>query len=287
MGGASGARRSRTGGLRGLAVAVVLLGLVGAMTACDLTLTAEDDEPIEPGSTVFSAFRPNQDPDEALNVVFVPDGSYGDQSVVANRQAFLDDVADLIDTGFWQNNMFVRNWPLVNFYYMTASGTVSPPTTGICPTVTWPAEADTDGAFADLLLLIHTNELRDCAGNGRATSEPTSFRTVVHEASHALFALPDEYCCDGGYWEVPPVLYDAVNDCTNDAANAAWRDCDQLGATTLWWRSEDTTTDIMNGGGATVHEYGRADWVVVRNVLDDLGTVAEPTVFAPDAWNRT
>ena len=74
------------------------------------------------------------------------------------------------------------------------------PTTGICPNVTWPGEVDTDGAFADLVLLLHTNTLRDCRWGRKATSEPTSYRTVVHESTHALFNIPDEYCCDGGYY---------------------------------------------------------------------------------------
>lgn len=52
---------------------------------------------------------------------------------------------------------------------MTASGTAAAPASGnICPSVTWPDEADTDAAFADLILLIHTNTLRDCRWEGWA-----------------------------------------------------------------------------------------------------------------------
>ena len=53
------------------------------------------------------------------------DGSYGDQSVLANRQAFLDDLGDVVDTGYWQNQMFVKNVHLTNFFYMTTAGTVA------------------------------------------------------------------------------------------------------------------------------------------------------------------
>jgi hypothetical protein len=274
--------------LRVLAVLGVTL-LAG--TSCELTPTAtETDQPIEAGSTVFSLLQLQSDLDRALNVVFVPDDSYGDQSVLSNRQSFLDDLGDAVDTGYWQNQAFVRNFHLVNYYYMTATGTVAAPPAGtICPTVTWPSEVSTDAAFADMILLIHTNELRDCAfGGGRATSEPTSFRTIVHESSHALFGLPDEYCCDGGYFELPPVLFDSENECNNDPTNAAWRDCESFTATngTTWWRSEDTTADIMSAGGSVVLEFGRADWVVVENVLDDLGSPNDPTIFAPDNWDR-
>jgi hypothetical protein len=271
-------------------VTLLMLTLLFVALSCDLNPIAdEDDEPIDPGSTVFSFLQLQLDLDEALNVVFVPDNSYGDQSVLANRQAFLDDLGDVVDTGYWQNQALVLNVHLTNYFYMTATGTVAAPPTGtICPTVTWPAEVSTDAAFADMVLLIHTNALRDCALGSRATSEPTSFRTIVHESSHALFGLPDEYCCDGGYWEMAPVLYDTANECSTDPNNAAWRDCDSFtsGGGTSWSRSEDTTSDIMSGAGMVVLEYGRADWVVIRGVLDNLGTPNDPTVFAPANWDR-
>jgi len=270
-----------------IALGVVLL--IVTAQACNLTPVArESDRPITTGSTVFQFVQLQRDLDRALNIVFVPDTSYGDMAVLANRQSFLDDLGDVVDTGYWQNNMFVRNVHLTNFFYMTVAGTVTAPTTGICPVATWPTQVSTDAAFADLVLLIHTNTLRDCRWGRRATTEPTSFNTVVHESSHALFNLPDEYCCDGGYREVKPVLYDTSSECTTDPDNASWRDCISYtaGSGANWWRSEDSDVDVMSAGGATVLEHGRADWFVVENVLDDLGTPETPTVFAPDAWNR-
>jgi hypothetical protein len=176
-----------------------------------------------------------------------------------------------------------------NYYYITESGSAAPPTSGICPNVTWPAEVDTDGAFADLVLLLHPNPLRDCRWGRKATSEPTSYRTVVHESTHALFNIPDEYCCDGGYYSAPPVLYTSQAACTSDAANAAWRNCQSFMASngTTWWRSEDSITDIMSGAGSTVLEAGPADWAIMESVLDALGGSGTPSVFAPAAWDHT
>jgi hypothetical protein len=265
----------------------VLMAL--ALSACDLNpVASEDDEPIEAGSTVFNLFVLQQDLDRAMNIVFVPDQAYGDMSVLANRQAFLTDLGDVVDTGYWQNQVFVKNVGLTNFFYMTAAGSAAAPTSGICPNVTWPSEVNTDAAFADLVLLIHSNTLRDCRWGNKATSEPTSYRTVVHESAHALFSLPDEYCCDGGYSEVKPVLYDTENECTNDSVNAAWRDCQSFTSSSgsTWWRSEDDTDDIMSTGGSVVLEFGQADWVVVEDVFDNFGTTSAPTVFAPDNWDR-
>lgn len=266
-----------------LLLALAALGL--AALACDVTLSATVTPSFTSGTTVFSAIR-WRDPNDAIDVVFIPDDGYGDMSVQANRQAFLDDVADMIDTGFYQNNAIAQNLTLFNFWFMTASGDVQPGA-GICPAVTWPNLAD--AAFAEVIVLLHTNVLRDCAWGNQVTSEPTSYRTVVHEASHAAFSLPDEYCCDGGYWNVPPVLYTTQAACTGDPVNAAWQNCQSFNASNgnTWWRSEDATVDIMSAGGAVVLEYGQADWVIMQGVLAGLGPapVNNPTVFAPNAWD--
>lgn len=270
---------------RAVAMTIVLLG-------CEVTPRADpSDAPIEPNSTVYELLVLRGNLDQALNIVFVPDAAYGDQTVLANRQAFLDDLGNVIDTGYWQNNAFFVNLGLVNYFYMTATGTAAAPTgTSICPTVTWPGAVDTDAAFADLVLLIHQNTLRDCRWGRKATTEPTSYNTIVHESAHALFNLPDEYCCDGGYRSMAPVLYTSRAACTGDAANAAWRNCTSFTATSgsaaTWWRSEDATVCLMAGGGATVLEMGEADWAVARAVFAAVGSPGTPSVFAPATWDR-
>jgi hypothetical protein len=171
---------------------------------------------------------------------------------------------------------------------MTARGSAAAPTSGICPTVTWPSQVNTDAAFADLVLLIHKNSLRDCRWGRLATTEPGSYRTIVHESSHALFNLRDEYCCDGGYGNMPPVMYTSQSACQNDPDNVAWRNCQSFTSAsgTTWWRSEDTIDCIMAGGGSVVLEMGEADWFVARRVFAALGTPGTPSVFAPTAWDR-
>ena len=274
-----------------------------AIAACgDVQFTAsEDDEPIETDtqvgpititvSVLYELLILQQDLDDALNIVFVPDGSYGDiENDITARQAFLDDLAGVINEGYWENNAFFRNLGLVNYFYTTEQGSVTPPTgSGICPDIDVPLTVQLGAAFADLILVLHTNTLRDCRFGNVASSEPTSFRTVVHESGHALFNLPDEYCCDGGYFEVPPVLYAEEADCLSDPLNAAWRDCDTFtgdGSRGDWTRSENSNVDIMSAGGSVVVEFGEADWVVIADVFDDIGTPNTPTVFAPDNWER-
>jgi len=265
-------------------VAMILLLISGA--ACEVTLSATRTPSATRGTTVFAALR-WADPSRAIDVVFVPDDDYGDLSVTANRQVFLNDVADMIDTGFYENNAIVNNISLFNFWFTTVTGNVGPPAAGrICPTVTWPDLPD--AAFAEVKVLLHPNVLRDCAGGSFVTSEPTSYRTVVHEFSHGAFGLPDEYCCDGGYWNIPPILYTSSAACNADPVNVGWRNCQSYTANSgsVWWRSEDTIIDIMSSDDDTVWEYGPADWVIARGVLTALPhvSVGEPSVFAPDAW---
>jgi hypothetical protein len=236
------------------------------------------------GTTVFAAVASSH-PNEAIDVVLVPDDDYGDMNDVAARQAFLDQVAVLIQSGFEMNQAWSLNADEVNYWYSTLSGDVQPGS-GICPSVTWPNLSD--ASFAEVVVLLHPNPLRDCAWGGRVTSEPTSFNTIVHEASHAVFGLPDEYCCDGGYWGAPPVLYLTEAACLGDAANASWQQCQSIASVSglTWWRSEDAACDIMACGLTVVQEYGPGDWAIVERILAALpnASVTPPTVFAPAGW---
>lgn len=276
-----------------VASATVAFGL----SACEIERTVtSNDQPVS-GSTVFELFTVNEDQDKVFNIVFVPDASYGNMNVIANRQAFVDDMTDVIENGYWQNRAYFNGLFKFNYYYMTASGSVverTPDANGNfrCPTVTWPAQADTDGAFADQLVLMHTNELRDCGGGGRATAEPTSFRTIVHETGHGLFGLPDEYCCDSFYSENRPIIYESQNGCLTDADNAPWRNCVSFVSSRnnrTYWRSQGNITSnlIMRNAGDTVHETGPADWFVMEQAYDALGApaVTTPATFAPTPFD--
>jgi hypothetical protein len=261
--------------------ALVVIAMV--LVACQ-PAPASGPPPQSFGTSVF-AVAAAKFPNEAIDVVFAPDDDYGDMNNVADRQAFLDDVDDLIQLGFSMNQGWSLNAGVVNYWYLTLSGDVQPGS-DTCPSVTWPSLSD--AAFAEVIILLHTNPLRDCAWGSQVTSEPTSYRTVVHEASHAVFGLPDEYCCDGGYWHAPPVLYNLENSCLTDGVTSGWRDCDSFTDTDAdeWWRSEDNNCDIMNCVSGAVLEYGPADWVIVEGVLSGLPNagINPPSVFAPAEW---
>lgn len=287
---------------RPLSLGVLLLLL--PVAGCDLEVeVTEDDEPVS-GSTVFELFVLQPDLDRTFNIVFVPDTSYGDLGVLANRQDFVDDLTDLVENSYWQNQGYYYNLAHFNYFYMNVAGSVTPNPPAAdgsfrCPTVSWPGAVGTDAAFADAVLLIHRNNLRDCANpsSGRATTEPTSFRTAAHETAHAIFGLPDEYCCDGGYFSVSPVMYSSRNACTNDAANSAWRNCVSHTSSrdgSVWWRSEGAIGDsaLMISAGATVWEYGPGDWQALDAAYQGLpgscgaACTGDPTVVAPANWDR-
>lgn len=269
---------------------LALIVLLLAIMACEITLPEDQTPPATVGTTVFAAIRWRSQ-DSAIDIVFVPDATYGDLSVASNRQAFLNDVADEIDSGYWQNNGYANNLGLFNFWYMWTPGTISAPSSGICPVIAWPSL--TDAAFAEMAILLHRNTaIRDCGGGARASSLAGSGNEwiIVHEAGHAVFGLPDEYCCDGGYWSLSPILYNSQASCTADPLNAAWQNCQSftgIGGRGTWWRSEDSINDLMSAAGPPVLEVGQGDWVVMRNRLSGLpgASVNDPSVFAPNPWD--
>lgn len=92
------------------------------LVGCEITRTVSNkDKPVS-GATVFELYVPQSNPDKAFNIVFVPDSSYGDLSVLANRQAFVDDMADVIENAYWQNQAYFNGLFYYNYYYMTATG---------------------------------------------------------------------------------------------------------------------------------------------------------------------
>ena len=270
------------------------------LASCQITRTVDPNDTPTSGATVFDMYVLQSDRDKAFNILFVPDTAYGSMAVTANRQAFVNDMAKVIENGYWQNRAYFNAWGRYNYFYMAASGTVTPRSPNPdgsfrCPTVVWPSQVDTDGAFADQIVLIHKNELRDCGGGGRATAEPTSFRTIVHETGHGLFGLPDEYCCDGGYFTKAPVMYASQSACTTDPANVGWRSCQSHTSSRdgkVWWRSQGNINSnlIMSNAGDEVWESGPADWAVMNAAYQTLSSatpISTPADFAPAHWSYT
>lgn len=279
------------------ALSVVLL----MVSCCTAQIEATATPVVTMGTSVFSGIYWTE-PDKAIDIVFVPDDDYGDMTVIADRQNFLDDVSSAINSGYWENNVYFKNFLSTNFWFMTDTADVQPPVSGTCPRLTIP-NLD-DAAFAEQIIILHPNPLRDCAWGNIVTSEPTSFGTMVHESGHAVFMLPDEYCCDGGYWEQRPILYETEASCEGDpithggayyyndetSIGTEWVDCQSFTDVNnnTWWRSEDDIPCIMRTSGVVAREFGPADlWhinVMLQYYLDQIGTVQRFDVYAPTPW---
>ncbi|QBQ54971.1 hypothetical protein [Nitrosococcus wardiae] len=147
----------------------------------------------------------HQTTDRAMDFVFIPDS---DNYASANDLSFRNDVYGVIWTAFLSDELFLRNQDRFNFWIAQDRGDAHGFTTG-SPCYTPPANWTTDYPFADSGVLLHTDDLRDCATGGIFSSEPGSTETVRHETGHSPFGLADEYCCDGGYFQtsVNPNLF--------------------------------------------------------------------------------
>ncbi len=142
---------------------------------------------------------------EAMDLVFIPDS---DNYSSANVTAFTDDVHDVVQTAFLSDELFLRNQGRFNFWIAQDRGDAHGFTAG-SPCHTAPSNWSTDYTFSDSGVLLHTDNLRDCASGGIFSTEPGATNTVRHETGHSPFGLADEYCCDGGYFQTGtnPNLY--------------------------------------------------------------------------------
>lgn len=133
----------------------------------------------------------------AIDLVFIPDS---DNYTGADDAGFRNDVHDVIRAAFLSDELFLRNQDRFNYWVARDMGDADGFTAGM-PCHTPPANWATDYTFSDSGVLLHTDNLRDCASGGIFSSEPGSTNTVRHETGHSPFGLADEYCCDGGYFQ--------------------------------------------------------------------------------------
>jgi len=169
-----------------------------------------------------------------IDVLFVPDETYG-----GDTDQFVADARDVIEHGYATNDAFSDVRDRMNFWYIddeasvtgyddTPSCSFTPP--GDC------ADFERRTSFADAIVVLHTDEFRDWQGTRCDrqifTSEPTNYRTFVHESGHAVFGLKDEYCCDSNYAQNDPLpnIWSSKENCENDAIATGWdpADCDNF-----------------------------------------------------------
>ncbi len=234
------------------------------------------------GSGGASAVSYSGDSSHKVDIVFIADaGSYSGSS----DPQFLTDVATAIHDGYLGEPVFLRHQEEFNFWIAQNTGTAgqykASRSEGKAGANSCGDGIDNDGdgktdaadsgcidgcvmtppsdwnsalAFADSGSIIHTNPFRDCAKIGLRLYVATSTDSHVfrHETGHSPFGLADEYCCDGGYFEMSsnPNVYDSLASCQTDAPNvgrtaAACRQLSKGTNTVSQWTSDPASDDLM------------------------------------------
>ena len=163
-------------------------------------------------------------PSDKIDVILIPADTYA-----GDTAQFLEDLEDVIENGYYASDAISANRNKINIYYMSEeAGVTAYPACGFTPPT---GDCDDFGdavLFADSIGVIHPNDFRDWAGTKCDrrifTSEPTSYRTFVHESGHSLFGLKDEYCCDSHYSQNDPNpnIWSSESACEDDAVSEGW-----------------------------------------------------------------
>ena len=237
----------------------------------------------------------NNATNDKINVVLIPDSN--DYS--NNMSLFHDRAMDLIENGFYKVPIILENAKKINFWYVERFGghvdKVDCDSFSNCD-CDWefPDHWRDDCPFANVGAIIHedinspnSNECRDSASGDKFSSEGTFSRTFVHEFSHAVFDLGDEYDdsysgCGTSYdtggpyrniWETQKGCWDESSNpslCWNFTPCCEWR----LGCynTSGQWKA-DADGDIMECGGQTVadctYPYYFPDCLIQVNAIFD------------------
>lgn len=191
----------------------------------DLVLVADDDfgyacRAEHNGLTAFSGWRRVQaggsivgfpaEPvlfngpfDRKIDLVFF--ASEFDYSSVDDPE-FLRDVRNLLYEGYFRIPWFIEHQDMFNVWIGTDFGNARPTGGASDPCVRQPpSNLRRDYLFAQVAGIVHSSVCRDNAGAYEFTIEtqPGRLEVLAHESGHKPFGLPDEYCCDGGYYTLP------------------------------------------------------------------------------------
>jgi len=191
--------------------------------------------------------------DKRMNLAFLPDEDY-DNDV----QAMMNDLEHTIYQGFHQSTMIRGQKPRWAFYASPMEGNYE--ATDDFSTVTREVPDELLAIpWLNALAIVHRSDIRDSRSGRIITTEANSIGTAVHEASHAIFNLRDEYCGRGscGATEPHPNRFDNEADCRSYNLVNRWPadDCNTCTGSTPdeCWRPEPASDGcIMRASGHTV-----------------------------------
>jgi len=215
--------------------------------------------------------RTHGNPDQRLDVVFVPDMDYGQpQDIDTWLPTFLNHINDQIDQRLNARDPISRtgNIDRFNFYYTRDQGNAEERTCG--PRSALPSNLLQDCPFADVIVVFHTSTFGDCSSVGNRpnilSAEGPIGRSFIHESGHGMFGLADEYDagprCYTSYFQPNPNpnIWETENACRTDAAGAGWNpdDCNRFTECQGGWWKLGTTPYIMYDGTYFDNGWGPA-----------------------------
>ena len=183
----------------------------------------------------------------------------GDPPTTGDDPVFIMDVGDAVRDGYYADSFYLGIQNRVNFWIGLEAGDAD----GWDDVQRRCQLSAPSAPQADTRVVIHLDELRDCAIVGlfsteapRVPAQRDPLLTLLHESGHRPFGLADEYCCDGGYFELPvnPNLYAEEESCKDDAPDLGrpMGNCRNFTSSTsgdVWHLSDPTGDDLMEGSG--------------------------------------
>jgi len=160
---------------------------------------------------------------DKIDIAFVPDKDYG-----GNITLFREHVMDLIEQGYYNATEINDSRCKFNFYYYPYDGEYVQP----CKKWDFPSGYRDNCGFAEANVIVFSNQSkRACSLNDFSTDggNLSKVKTIVHETGHNIFAVADEYCCDGGYFlrAAPHNIYSTNASCQANSLTPAncWEYC--------------------------------------------------------------
>lgn len=197
--------------------------------------------------------------EKALDIVFFPGNNFDLSQREGGRREFLDDVAASIRE-FWgiggvrRPSTLLTNQVHMSYWVVMQNVRIQPlnpaDENSRCVYLFFDNPLTWSNANAVLHRVFCRNYTNSPFGNAYSANTPG---VSWHELHHRVFGLADEYCCDGGYFQLPvhPNLFFWPEDCNHDP-NAPPGGCQPVrtagnilpGQQTRWWRI-DLDPDVM------------------------------------------
>ncbi|MEE3329146.1 MAG: hypothetical protein VX252_17560 [Myxococcota bacterium] len=231
-----------------------VMGLEGKDVEIDLGATGITDTNRkwkDAGGVTFVPVRWGAHSSINTNILFHRSGDYNDESIEIGYSDFLDDLSFKTHDILMTKEEIQFNMDDLNIYaYRRTASTSSG-----CPGTLNALAFSELGSFADDHGVMHVTDFQDCTGPSFdifSFEGATDTQAYLHETSHAVFLLGDEYDGNTYYFEADdePNIFDLENTCRVEQVSKG-RDPDDCYEYTTrqtgWWGTHGSPTVMTNG----------------------------------------